>query len=291
MTELIRALAAVAELPTGTSESLCALLDMKRAPTAVEFTEFFVFQQVPYASVYLAADGMVGGEPRDRIAGFWRALGCVPPAEADHLSTLLGAYADMCDRQDAEQHSERLQRWTRIRYAFLWEHLLSWLPIYLRKAQASAPEPLAEWAALLSAAIDAESRRCSWPDALPAHLREVPSLVDPREQPSEFVAALLSPARSGFILTRRDLAVAARALGGGGTIAGRSLLLSNLLEQEPAGTIEWLVSHAKASEEHLAPNADLGAIAEFWRTRAGASRTLLQGLEEEFAGGTGEGVK
>ena len=36
---------------------------------------------------------MLGGEARDRIAGFWRALGLVPPPEPDHLAVMLGLYA------------------------------------------------------------------------------------------------------------------------------------------------------------------------------------------------------
>ena len=59
------------------------------AARARRHTDLFVFQLQPYASVYLGAEGMLGGEARDRIAGFWRALGASPPSEPDHLATML----------------------------------------------------------------------------------------------------------------------------------------------------------------------------------------------------------
>jgi TorA maturation chaperone TorD len=283
MTELLRALATFAEPPTDTLRTLCALLDVERAPTPLEYTEFFVFQQVPYASVYLGAAGMVGGEPRDRIAGFWRVLGCVPPNEPDHLSTLLGAYADMCDQHDAEPDATRRQRWARIRDAFLWEHLLSWLPVYLRKTQTIAPEPVARWAELLMEALRDEARRLPRPDAIPAHLRDAPPMPDPREQPSIFVASMLSPVRSGMILTRADLACAARELKTGGSVASRQVRLSALLEQEPADTIAWLASQAERwKQDHEAQRDELGPIADFWCRRAAATTTLLQASRQDL---------
>lgn len=50
-------------------------------PAVDEHTDVLVFQAYPYASIYLGAEGMLGGKARDRIAGFWRALGGEPPAE------------------------------------------------------------------------------------------------------------------------------------------------------------------------------------------------------------------
>src|SRR3954471_13415191 len=89
MTELLRALALVAEPPSEASARVCTLLELD-PPTGVEFTDFFTFAQPPYASLYLGADGLIGGEARDRIAGFWRAVGVAPPPEPDHLATMLG---------------------------------------------------------------------------------------------------------------------------------------------------------------------------------------------------------
>jgi TorA maturation chaperone TorD len=292
MTELLRALATFAEPPTDALTRLCALLDVERAPTPLEYTEFFVFQQVPYASVYLGAEGMVGGEPRDRIAGFWRALGGVPPNEPDHLSTMLGAYADICDQHEAESDPTQRERWARVRHAFLWEHLLSWLPMYLHKARTIAPAPIARWAELLMERFRDESRRLPRPEAMPAHLRDAPPMPDPREEPSVFVKSMLSPVRSGIILTRADLACAARELKAGGSVASRHIHLSSLLEQEPADTIAWLALQAQRwTQDHAAQRDELGPIADFWCARAAATTTLLHAARQDVISAHHGGVE
>src|SRR5918911_4254765 len=129
--ELFRALAVLAEPPTVKAARVAEALELGELPTADEYTELFVFQLYPYASVYLGSEGMIGGEARDRVAGFWRALGQMPPAEPDHLSVMLALYARLCELE--EEESGGRANWHRARRAFLWEHLLSWLPVYLTK--------------------------------------------------------------------------------------------------------------------------------------------------------------
>jgi TorA maturation chaperone TorD len=119
MTELIRALATLAEPPTDRTPRLAHLLGMKGAPTPPSYTDLFLFQQTPYASAYLGDDGMIGGEPRDRVAGFWRALGLVAPPEPDHLATLLRLCGDVRTER-RRTGSRRRDRLTRARHAFLW---------------------------------------------------------------------------------------------------------------------------------------------------------------------------
>jgi len=287
MTELLRALATLAEAPTDTSARLGDLLDLDHEPTPVEYTEFFLFQQIPYASVYLGAEGMVGGEARDRIAGFWRALSCEPPHEVDHLSTMLGAYADLCERHSAERQVGGGEQWLKARHAFLWEHLLSWLPAYLHKARAIAPRPFDQWADLLMEAMLEEARDLPAATGLPMHLRDVPCVADPRHQGADdFIAAVLTPVRSGMILTRADLLSAARALHAGVGIAGRQSVLRTLIDQEPEATIGWLSVEASQWEQfHAEQSADLGALAGFWHERAAATRKLLHGLQHDIPSG------
>ena len=82
----------------------------------------------------------MGGEARDRVAGFWRALGETPPAEPDHLSVLLSLYAQLSELESAATGSQ-VQAWQRARAALLWEHLLSWQGPWLLKLEAVAPAP------------------------------------------------------------------------------------------------------------------------------------------------------
>src|SRR5919202_3998337 len=131
--ELFRALAVLAEPPTSKAARVAEALELGELPTADEYTEAFVFQLYPYASVYLGSEGMIGGEARDRVAGFWRALGQTPPAEPDHLSVMLALYARLVELETGESDEGRREVWRNGRRAFLWEHLLSWLFAYLTK--------------------------------------------------------------------------------------------------------------------------------------------------------------
>ena len=91
--ELLRALGAIADNPAD-ARAACRALGVPELDSH-EHTEFFVLNCPPYASVYLGPDGALGGEGADRVAGFWRVIGISPPAEPDHLSSLLSLYASL----------------------------------------------------------------------------------------------------------------------------------------------------------------------------------------------------
>jgi hypothetical protein len=283
--ELFRALAALAEPPSGGGGAgrLSEALGLGAPPTASEYAEVFVFQLYPYASVYLGAEGMMGGEARERVAGFWRALGQTPPAEADHLSTLLSLYARLVELEEAEGSAPRREGWRGARKALLWEHLLSWLFVYLQKLSEVAPPFYRGWGELLTGALLAEASAVGAQDALPAHLREAGALTDPRGSPvEEFLQTLLAPARSGMILVRSDLGRAARSLGLGARAGERKFTLKSLLGQDAAGVLGWLAVEASAwAARHRARRSALGAVAEWWESRAAESAALLGELAEE----------
>ena len=129
--EVFRALGTLAETPDTSHVELCALLELGEPPTASEYSQTFVFELYPYSSIYLGHEGKLGGDARDRIAGFWRALSLTPPAEPDHLTVMLAFYAEVCEHQQNATPGLERDRWEHIQKSFLWEHLLSWLPIYL----------------------------------------------------------------------------------------------------------------------------------------------------------------
>ena len=87
--ELFRALGSLVETPTPETASVAALLDLGPVPDPAEHSDLFLFQLYPFASVYLGVEGQLGGEARDRVAGFWRSLDEVPPAEPDHLAAMI----------------------------------------------------------------------------------------------------------------------------------------------------------------------------------------------------------
>ncbi len=272
--ELFRALAVLVEPPDRPGVArVASALGLGELPEASAYTELFVFQLYPYASVYVGAEGMLGGEARDRVAGFLAALGHEVPAEPDHLALLLSVYAGLCEIEKSEG----------ARRAMLWEHLLSWLPVYLDKVERVAPRFYRSWAETLRTALDAEAEELGRQDELPLHLREAPALADPRStSPDEFLKSLLAPARSGLVLVREDLARAARELGAGLRAGERLFALRSLLGQDAAGTLDWLAREAEAWHAlHQQRLAAHGPVAEWWAARAAFTAKLLGELKEQ----------
>ena len=124
--ELLRALGAVAGDPAGASV-VCGALGLT-APGKAEHTEVFLLNCPPYAAICLGADGALGGDAADRVAGFWRAIGVAPPAEPDHLSALLSLYASLGEACSGARTEAARRALTRTRHALFWEHLWPWVP-------------------------------------------------------------------------------------------------------------------------------------------------------------------
>ena len=281
MIELVRALGVLAEAPNSGTGSVAAAIGLP-APTPDDYTDAFVFQLYPYASVYLGAEGMIGGEARDRIAGFWRALRLTPPAEPDHLTALLGLYASLGEEEAAEPAGTARRVLVRqARKALLWEHLLSWLPPYLDHMEAIAAPPYRRWAVLLRQTLAAEATDLGPPDQMPRHLAEAPLLADPRiEGADPFLAGLLAPVRTGFIVVRADLARAARDLGLGLRLAERSYTLRALLGQDREATLAWLARTARLAAGGRRSRQQFSPVSRFWRDRAAAAADLLEPLSQ-----------
>jgi TorA maturation chaperone TorD len=279
--ELFRALAVLAEPPVAGVKHLAAALELGPVPDAAEYTELFVFQLYPYASVYLGAEGMLGGEARDRVAGFWRALGQTPPVEPDHLAVMLALYARLVEMEEGENDRQRRAGWHGARKAFLWEHLLSWLPVYLGKLRDIAPPFYRKWGGILMEALVEEAKAVGEQAQLPLHLRDAPGLIDPRSgSVGEFLQSLLAPVRSGIILVRSDLGRAARGLGLGLRLGERKFILQALFSQNAAGLLDWLAEEASAwAERHRLHREELGRVSEAWEEKARISANLLKELK------------
>ena len=283
--ELVRALGALAEPPGPEQARIGAALGLPEIPHSSAYTDLFALQLYPYASVYLGPEGMLGGEARDRVAGFWRALQRVPPGEPDHLTVLLAFYAALAEQEESESDRAGTLLWRRSRKALLWEHLASWLFVYLDKLREIAPPFYRGWADLLAEALVAEIGIAGPPDTLPLHLREAPPLLDPRCAGAEaFLRSLLAPVRSGIVLTRADLARAARDTGLGGRVGERLFILRSLFGQDAEGTLAWLEREARGwIPKHLSRRGASGGVAHFWARRAEATAALLTELQREPA--------
>ena len=264
---------------------MARLLELPGRADAADYTELFGLQLWPYASIYVGAEGKLGGEARDRVAGFWRALHLTPPAEPDHLAALLGLYATLADSEASEQDPARRQLRRSSRQALLWEHLLSWLPLYLAKLEEIASPFYATWGDLLREALIGEARAFGAPDQLPRHLREAPVLPNPQTDGADvFLASLLAPVRTGMVLVRDDLGRAARELGLGLRQGERAYVLKALLGQEPAATLKWLAEEASGwSQIHRSMPEELEPVRSFWSRRAQAGAQLIASLSPILA--------
>ncbi|MBD3781348.1 MAG: molecular chaperone TorD family protein [Micrococcales bacterium] len=275
--EVFRALGVLCEAPHPSHRPLAAALELGVPPTAAEHTQVFALGTVPYASVYLGAEGMLGGEAADRVAGFWRALRLVPPAESDHLAALLGLLASLTEAQAAEPDPARAALRGRARAVLLHEHLLPWVPTFARAVAASGSAFYAGWAALLVEVLVAEGTSLEAPETLPVALAEAPGLPDEVASLRELAEGLLAPVRSGLVLTRPEVARGARDLGLGLRIGERAFVLASMLEQDPVATLDWVAHRADAwAAHHLRDAETLGPTARFWAARATTTATTCR---------------
>ena len=281
--ELFRALGCLLEPPCREVRRVAGALDLGSVPDEPVHSDLFLFQLYPYASVFLGAEGGLGGEARDRVAGFWRALDREPPPEPDHLATLLAAYAGLVEAEAGAGETEAATGWRRARHAFLWEHLLSWMLAFLIKLREIAPPFYQEWVELAEAALAQESATLGPPARMPLALRDSSPLPDPRVEGGEgFVEALLSPVRSGLVLTRADLARAGRDLGLGLRIGERAYILKSMLAQGAPDTLVWLADEACGWEaRHDRSGSIAPEVADFWMERARGTAALMRELARD----------
>jgi hypothetical protein len=278
MVEVLRALAMLSEPPSRETPAVARALGLE-APTSSEHTALFQLELPPYASLYLGDAPVVGGEARDRVAGFWRALGADPPVEPDHVAALLGLYAAVGESSAPGE----------ARRALLWEHLLSWLPAYALRARELAPASFRAWAELLQDCLVEEAAGLPAPDLVPLHLRSARPVADPRHDGlGPFVDSLLAPARGGVILTRADLVRAGVETGLGSRITDRRDAVRALLAQDAASVLRWLADEARRFGALLVGESDvLSPVTSLWARRSRATAALL----DELAMGADEPVE
>jgi hypothetical protein len=268
--EVLRALAALAEPPSLEHAAIAAALGLPPPAPADEYTDALVFQLPPYASIYLGAEGLLGGEARDRISGFWRALGSEPPREPDHLVTLCAALAELTDTEAATGPGDARVRTARA--ALHWEHVASWMPPFLSSLRRIGSPFHASWATTLDDVLVADvaaSRR------LPLALRAAPALPDAPADLDDLLATVLAPIRIGMVITRDDLRRCAADLGLGLRAGERRFALRSLLGQDAPAALRWLASEADRQAEAYGTRS---AIAAWWGERASVGATWLDRL-------------
>jgi len=275
--ELLRALGAVADSPAA-ARAVAPILGLGTFGDA-EHTEAFVLNAPPYAAVYLGPEGGLGGAGADRVAGFWRALGLVPPAEPDHLSALLSLYASLGEAAEGSRRAATAAALARARAALLAEHLWPWLPAYLDAVTELGSPPLTAWAELTRHALRAERAAHQLARPLPLALRLAPGGLEPGDNLRDLADALTTPVRSGMILTRRSLARGAGQAGVGHRIGERRFTLRAMLEQDPAATVRWLEAEARRWRQRHGRRVPADGVSRWWASRAAGTGRFLLGHE------------
>ena len=294
--ELIRALGAVAGDPADARKVLATLGLDAAGLTNAEHTEVFVLNCPPYASVYLGAEGGLGGEAADRVAGFYRAIGLAPPAsDADHLTALLSLYAALGEDRSSVSAAITTQTdkrsWNHVRQALFWEHLWPWLPGYLGAVTDVGVPTLSAWAELTMQVLVAEQATISADVPFPVALRAAPPPLTGEESVGELLDALIAPIRSGMIITRRALAIGAGQADVGHRIGERRFTLRAMLDQEPERTFGWLADEAERWSARHAASALGDPVRHWWAERARTTATVLRpsvALAPQAAGDTAQ---
>ena len=225
---------------------------------------------------------MLGGEAGDRVAGFWRALGLVPPAGPDHLAALLGLYATLGVEAADPGHGPGVRAGiTHARQTLLWEHLASWVPAFLAAVCDVATPRVQAWAALMGEALAAETEAAAPPMRLPLALREAPGPPPAASSLGAALDSLLAPVRSGVVLTRERLNAGACAVGVGLRQGERRFTMRAMLDQDARGTLEWLaLEAARWAGLHRRWMPQGAGISAWWSDRASATASLLDTLAQ-----------
>jgi hypothetical protein len=275
--ELWRALASISEI-SGPHRELSRALRLPDLDPVAQ-TELFILQLPPYASRYLSPDAMLGGEDADRVAGLWRVLGLTPPPEPDHLASILGLYAGLCDAEVAARSLAEESPPRRVREVLFWEHIATWLPPYLLQVSNLGDAAQRAWAELVLDAVAAEAAILPVPKARPLTFREAPAPVGPDTPTGDAIEAVLVPARSGLIITKSALARASVEIGAGLRLGERRYTLQALLDQDPGGTLTWLCGESSAWRRTLLRlPVSLTHVIDVWSGRVAATEVRLSEL-------------
>jgi hypothetical protein len=265
--ELYRALAYLIGPAAPSRPELAAALGVIPL-TAEQRTALFDLDLPPYASRYLSPSGEIGGELRQRAAGFFQVLDLPIPPEPDHLASLLDLLAWLAD---GEAVGRQRQTFRHLRETLVWEHLLPWVPLYLSTLVRVVPGGFRPWCAELSDAMLGEAKMSVF---CRAEVLPVYPPVDWEASLQAVASQLLSPARSGLWLTRQLLIDLSRSEGLP-AFGGRVSLLAGLLRAAPLPTLQALSELAGEWSAELRHLSWLGPIAEHWQGLADRGRAQL----------------
>ena len=263
---------------------------------AAAHTQLFGFNVFPYQSVFLDPACLLGGAEGNRVARCYAEAGyrvAVATTEPDHIGHELGLLAFLCGAeadalQDgqvrAAQHTRRLQQ------AFLDEHLLWWLPVFVVAVRGQQDAFYAAVADMTQALVIAHrlelgEGNVAHRPAAPARLPAVADLLDAPDAGLKEVADFLAtPVSAGVYLSRDDIARLSRACALPRGFGDRRQMLTNLLraaaefDSVGAATNALLAltgEYASAYARFAACGAVFAPIGQAWHARTVALQAMV----------------
>jgi hypothetical protein len=156
------------------------------------------------------------------------------------------------------------------------EHIWSWAPAYLAALADLGVASVAAWAQLAAEVLAHERSELRPPGRLPLALREAPDAPCAADL-DDLLDGLVTPVRSGIIVSQHDLQRCASAIGVGFRRGERRFAIKAMLEQEPAGALAWFAGAASGwARRHAAQGDD--PVSRWWAARANALAAQLEAM-------------
>jgi TorA maturation chaperone TorD len=281
--DLLPVVAAIPELGAHLSGQLQA--DQLAAAHYHTFSETIL----PFESIFRDPSGLLFGDVTAVVAARFAAAGFTSDVEPDAIGAELGflAFLSAAERAAVSAGAEIAAETARYRQRdFLGQHLLIWLPPFVIALE-NGREPFYADLGKLTLALVAE------------HLAELPPqtvVLPPLPAPPDLLkdqstslrqisGLLLTPAYSGFYLSREAIATMARALRLPRGFGGRRQILRNLLETagqyESAGPVldDLAARAARDASAYAAQAAAYPQLAGWirpWQERLASTQNLLR---------------
>jgi TorA maturation chaperone TorD len=271
---------------------------------AVEYQRLFGFNLLPYESIFVDPTAMLLAPATARVQALYRQARWSFPAYArvaapDHVGLELLALADMQAKAEAKEEQAKLA------YRLQTEHLALWVPAFVLTLRRLTPHPF--YAVLGELTLDLLLSTLPSPlpftisSADPFPVLPSPPVYDdqgqfiPLEERQEdtglraLVKQLLTPCRSGLMLTRADITRISRALDLPTVMGERPYMLETLFQQ--AGEYELAPALLDQLRQLLAEVGSAYQLwtgeypawtpyAEAWRRRVANTRVTLNANEE-----------
>jgi TorA maturation chaperone TorD len=278
---LFSSLGEIIEAPGTEQARLARMLGLPGEPDRHEFTNLFVVQLFPYASIYLSSNGLAGGAPRKRAAEYWTLVGRIAPPEPDHATALLKLYGALHPTVHGDFLS--VSSATEKRRAVFWESIAPWLPMYLLRMRELGTTLYKAWSDVAFDVIEAEAAQLTAPAVTTSFLASAP-MSPPVSEPAAFIDSLFAPAVSGLILCRVDLGRCAATNHLTLRMADRRHTLKMLLTEDTSAVCAWLHAEIMRQAENLRRLPDaLAPVRAHWVQRAEASARGVAEFHAQYA--------